>query len=732
MYEDLNEIAALRFNKELESISSQTRERVKETQDEYAALTDSSGARSGPQEAAIGRAQIEGSERLMRALFDIWVDLVKRRNGHISHPDVDFIAKKLEGFAQTQKGHLHGAFSSQRMGAVVNLLTEEAGRRLYAATASARRDLAIMVREHELFSRSADASKQQASEAAPADEDGHHRYTIERPAPADPTRGHHPEGNNILSASKPSIERTIWAQIWSWSVVGVIVPFALAGGIAFMTSEHPWAADGFYAGGIVLFLIKFWTWEDARQQPRAPKQALHVGVTLLALIVVGLAVLWNHTINRVTSTPPLKGSPAVGTEATRGDPAHAPGGSAPIESKPEEPSQKVRPPGAEVPTISVADRVKIIIAGHLQVNAAQLKSTDDFEANLGADPQDVYFLMRSLEQEYNITIPATDSRNLHTVGEAIGYIEKKVQKRQEHERTILGKSVFSDATPTTGSDAATPTVNKTPALRYILESDFEDEVIRQTGPVLVFFCTESQDPCRVMAPTISSIAQKHREKLKTIAIDVNINKNLPKKYDAGYFEVPVTILFTEGTEKGRITGAASEKAVEHLIVSPQAFESKKSIQTDPLETITNVPESDFNDRVLRAGVPVLVYFYSPDDASKQVSPLVSRVASAHKGDIRVVKVDSYTESHLTRCLVPAFDGAYFSREWKEALWDRYFTGAPQRQRRKLPEGPQGSNKRIPLISPPCGSSTNGAASFEPRDSRTLLISGYHSEDSSLP
>ena len=36
-----------------------------------------------------------------------------------------------------------------------------------------------------------------------------------------------------------------------------------------------------------------------------------------------------------------------------------------------------------------------------------------------------------------------------------------------------------------------------------------------------------------------------------------------------------------------------------------------------------------------------------------------------------------------RCLVPVFDGAYFSRGWKEALWDRYYTGAPQRQRRSV-------------------------------------------------
>jgi hypothetical protein len=36
-----------------------------------------------------------------------------------------------------------------------------------------------------------------------------------------------------------------------------------------------------------------------------------------------------------------------------------------------------------------------------------------------------------------------------------------------------------------------------------------------------------------------------------------------------------------------------------------------------------------------------------------------------------------------RPLVPAFDGAYFSREWKEALWGKFYTGAPLRQRRSV-------------------------------------------------
>jgi hypothetical protein len=32
-------------------------------------------------------------------------------------------------------------------------------------------------------------------------------------------------------------------------------------------------------------------------------------------------------------------------------------------------------------------------------------------------------------------------------------------------------------------------------------------------------------------------------------------------------------------------------------------------------------------------------------------------------------------------LIPNFDGAILSSNWRDALWARFFTGAPQRQRR---------------------------------------------------
>jgi acyl carrier protein len=113
--------------------------------------------------------------------------------------------------------------------------------------------------------------------------------------------------------------------------------------------------------------------------------------------------------------------------------------------------------------------VKIIIAGHLLAKAADdLKPGDDFEADLDADPYDVSSLMDSLALEFGITIPSTDSSNLHTVGETISYIEKKVLHKQEQERKQREKgkqnasttqrttNPFSQTTPPEERAAASP------------------------------------------------------------------------------------------------------------------------------------------------------------------------------------------------------------------------------------------------------------------------------------
>jgi hypothetical protein len=73
----------------------------------------------------------------------------------------------------------------------------------------------------------------------------------------------------------------------------------------------------------------------------------------------------------------------------------------------------------------------------------------------------------------------------------------------------------------------------------------------------------------------------------------------------------------------------------------------------------------------------------------------------------------------TRCLVPGFDGAIFSHVWKEALWARFFTAAPPRQR----PGATASTRRPS----PSGSGVVPSP-ISPPDQRTLAADrGYHAQ-----
>lgn len=92
MYEDLEQIARLKFGKAMEDIAAETRQNVRDTANRFAAST-APGIRSGQHEASLIRLPIDGAERIARTLFQIWVDLIVQRNGHIARADIDFIAK---------------------------------------------------------------------------------------------------------------------------------------------------------------------------------------------------------------------------------------------------------------------------------------------------------------------------------------------------------------------------------------------------------------------------------------------------------------------------------------------------------------------------------------------------------------------------------------------------------------------------------------------------------------
>ncbi len=77
---------------------------------------------------------------------------------------------------------------------------------------------------------------------------------------------------------------------------------------------------------------------------------------------------------------------------------------------------------------SIEERVKEIIAENLGVDSEKVKEEASFVDDLDADSLDQVELILALEEEFDCTIPEEDASKITTVGEAVGYINKHLEK----------------------------------------------------------------------------------------------------------------------------------------------------------------------------------------------------------------------------------------------------------------------------------------------------------------
>jgi acyl carrier protein len=75
---------------------------------------------------------------------------------------------------------------------------------------------------------------------------------------------------------------------------------------------------------------------------------------------------------------------------------------------------------------SVLDRVKKVTCEELGVSESEVTESASFVDDLGADSLDLVELVMALEEEFGVDVPDDDAAGLKTVGDAVGYIEKKL------------------------------------------------------------------------------------------------------------------------------------------------------------------------------------------------------------------------------------------------------------------------------------------------------------------
>ena len=106
------------------------------------------------------------------------------------------------------------------------------------------------------------------------------------------------------------------------------------------------------------------------------------------------------------------------------------------------------------------------------------------------------------------------------------------------------------------SPKATETTNEA-LIHLTTEADFNTQIIKSEKPALVDFYADWCGPCRMLAPTISKLADEYSGKAIVAKINVDKFGELSSKYKVR--GIPCVILFKDGKEVDRIVGMRPEK-----------------------------------------------------------------------------------------------------------------------------------------------------------------------------
>jgi acyl carrier protein len=93
------------------------------------------------------------------------------------------------------------------------------------------------------------------------------------------------------------------------------------------------------------------------------------------------------------------------------------------------PGANQHPVGRDHIVASVEERVIEIVCENLAVSKDQVSRTTSFVDDIGADSLDIVELIMELEEEFEITIPDDQAEKIKTVGEAVDYIQREIEKK---------------------------------------------------------------------------------------------------------------------------------------------------------------------------------------------------------------------------------------------------------------------------------------------------------------
>ncbi|MCE9507470.1 MAG: thioredoxin [Alphaproteobacteria bacterium] len=99
--------------------------------------------------------------------------------------------------------------------------------------------------------------------------------------------------------------------------------------------------------------------------------------------------------------------------------------------------------------------------------------------------------------------------------------------------------------------------------QHVTDADFETEVLKAAGPVLVDFWAEWCGPCRALTPTLDALAVEKTGKLKVVKVNVDESPHAPSKY--GVRSIPALYIFKGGQVVAQTVGALPKSELSKWI-----------------------------------------------------------------------------------------------------------------------------------------------------------------------